>query len=67
MFGPGRLHTPARVLAVLLLQAGQTEAGGEEDDDEDPHDEMTVVVPCLELEHVLGLLSPHTAPGATNY
>ena len=64
MFPLGRLHTAGRVLAVLLLQAGQAEAAGEEEaDDEDPHDEMTVVPGWLAgwvvLEHVL---TPHTAP-----
>ena len=39
MFGLGSLHTPARVLGVLLLQAGEAEAAAEDGDDEDPHDD----------------------------
>ena len=37
MFGLGSLHTPRRVLGVLLLQRGQTEGGGEEGDESDLH------------------------------
>ena len=65
MFPLGRLHTARRVLTVLLLQAGQAEAAGEEADDEDPHDEMTVVPTSawlagwVVLEHVLTLLTRH--------
>ena len=38
MFGLGSLHTPARVLGVLLLQTGEAEAAAEAADyDENPH------------------------------
>ena len=72
MFGLGSLYTPASVLAVLLLQAGQTEASGDDEaDDDDPHGELLSVLPwnCvsgdwLVLDHVL---TPHTAPPTTDY
>ena len=68
MFPFGRLHTASRVLAVLLLQAGQAEAAGEEEaDDEDPHDEMTVV-PGWVAGWLGGVRTcPDSSHGTTNY
>ena len=50
MFGLGSLHTPARVLRVLLLQTGEAEAAAEAADyDENPHGDDGDCLPHLSL------------------